>query len=61
MVTFNHRKTAKLSLTKQRGHEVVKGRKNIHSNSDNNIKYLTKLADYFCCISNPLTFLKEVL
>lgn len=57
MVTFNHRKTAKLSLTKQRDHEVLKGRKNIHSNSDNNIKYLTKLADHFCCISNPLTFL----
>ena len=45
MVTFNHHKTAKLdSLTKQS--EVVQGRNNIYNNSDNNIKYLTKLADH---------------
>ena len=59
MVTFNHHKTAKLSSTKQS--ELVKGSKNIHNNSDNNIKYLAELADHFCRISDPITFLKHVL
>ena len=54
LVTFNHRKTAKLSETEQS--EGVKGSSNIHNNGDNNIKYLAKLTDHFCRITDPITF-----
>lgn len=54
MVTFNRCKTATLSLNKQSS--VVQGTTDVHNNSDNNIKYLTKLADLFCRISDPIPF-----